>query len=192
MPNLITRAAAIARHIHRGQYRKYTGRPYLEHCARVAALVSLQPNDVTDVSIAAAWLHDTVEDCRPEELETLIADIKSLDHSAAGQSVWDLVSALTNPSKQYPNIIRAAKKAMDREHLAKASVTVQVIKLCDRYDNLCELPHGDFRTQYGYESTRLVHVIGRASPVMVDAILDQIGGPPGQPRILLAPGLATS
>ncbi len=185
MLNLITHAAAIARRIHKGQFRKYTERPYVEHCARVAALVSLQPTGCTDRSIAAAWLHDTIEDCRPEEKDELIAELHRMDNAYPNINLWMLVDALTNLSKQFPHLNREERKKMDRERLSKASDEVKIIKLCDRYDNLCELPAGDFRVQYGYESVLLVDAIGHANPTMAEAILDQIERPPGLPRILL-------
>lgn len=61
---LQVRAARFARDAHKGQSRKYTGRPYIVHPMNVAVLVK---NHYTgphyDEAIAAAWLHDVVEDC---------------------------------------------------------------------------------------------------------------------------------
>jgi (p)ppGpp synthase/HD superfamily hydrolase len=55
-------AAIFANNAHKGQKRKYNGRPYIEHPMRVAFAVSLIPEAEPEV-IAAAWLHDVVEDC---------------------------------------------------------------------------------------------------------------------------------
>lgn len=51
---------ATAAHEGIGQVRKYTGEPYINHPAAVAELVSSVPH--TPEMLAAAWLHDTVED----------------------------------------------------------------------------------------------------------------------------------
>lgn len=61
----IARAEQIARVAHEGQMDK-VGHPYIEHPARVATIVRWTGRDLTeselDVAIAAAWLHDVVED----------------------------------------------------------------------------------------------------------------------------------
>ncbi|MTJ93609.1 MAG: HD domain-containing protein, partial [Desulfovibrio sp.] len=64
MPTLIARAAAFAAEAHAavGQVRKYTGEPYVEHPRAVARLVADAGGD--DAMVAAAWLHDVVEDTR--------------------------------------------------------------------------------------------------------------------------------
>jgi hypothetical protein len=62
MTDLIAAPAAFATEAHEriDQRRKYTNQPYQEHLKAVAELVA----EVTDDAemIAAAWLHDTVED----------------------------------------------------------------------------------------------------------------------------------
>jgi (p)ppGpp synthase/HD superfamily hydrolase len=60
--NLIIKAADLANIAHEGQKRKYNGRPYIEHLMRVAGRVTLL-SDSTEEEIAAAWLHDVIEDC---------------------------------------------------------------------------------------------------------------------------------
>lgn len=61
MPDLlIADAAAFAAQAHAGQVRKYTGEPYIRHPEAVAKLVQASGGDTA--MVAAAWLHDTVED----------------------------------------------------------------------------------------------------------------------------------
>jgi hypothetical protein len=59
MADLVARARDLAHRAHAGQVDK-TGRPYIEHVARVAAAVSDDPE-----AEAVAWLHDVAED-QPE------------------------------------------------------------------------------------------------------------------------------
>lgn len=61
MSDLITRAMLFAEHAHRGQPRRYTAGPYIEHPRRVAAHATYL--GLSDEAIAAAWLHDVHEDC---------------------------------------------------------------------------------------------------------------------------------
>lgn len=58
-PLTLSEVAALARRAHEGQTDK-AGRPYAEHLAAVAAGVRARGG--SDEQIAAAWLHDSVED----------------------------------------------------------------------------------------------------------------------------------
>lgn len=122
---LVERALEFARAAHGsvGQLRKYSGQPYDEHLRRVAEMVSAVTDDAE--MIAAAWLHDVVEDT-----PTTIEQIER--HFGAG--VRDLVDALTDISRPQDGN-RAARKALDRAHLAQASARAQTVKLADLIDN---------------------------------------------------------
>lgn len=127
MSNLESRAAAFAAHHHSvvGQLRKYTSEPYIVHPCAVAQ--KLRPLAcATEVMLAAAWLHDVVEDTT-----ATLEDVES----AFGAEVAGLVGMLTNPSKGSREN-RAARKAQDRAHVAGASPAAKTIKAADRLDNL--------------------------------------------------------
>ena len=62
------RIYATAAHAAIGQVRKYTGERYIQHPCAVVNLVLSVPH--TEEMIAAAWLHDVVEDT-----EASLADI---------------------------------------------------------------------------------------------------------------------
>lgn len=125
MTDLIDRARQFATTAHRnvGQLRKYTGQPYEEHLRSVAEMVGAVTVDAE--VIAAAWLHDVVEDT-----PTTIEEIER----AFGQNVRALVEALTDVSRPHDGN-RAARKALDREHLARAPARAQTVKLADLLDN---------------------------------------------------------
>ncbi len=155
--SLIIKAAALANRAHEGQKRKYSGLPYVHHPARVAARVALLGN-VTEVMVAAAFVHDVVEDTvvKLPEIEELL-----------GSDVADLVSWLTNPSKGM-NLNRSERKAIDRAHLSKAPREAKVIKLADRIDNLREMTDApeDFRKLYGAETLLLLDAIGASDNLL--------------------------
>ena len=107
MSDLINRAERFARVRHEGQFRKGKAKePYTNHLAEVAALVERWSG--SESAIAAAWLHDTVEDCPP----TSVTELESL----FGKDVADIVAELTD-DKSLPKadrkklqIINAANK----------------------------------------------------------------------------------
>lgn len=117
------RRYATRAHAEAGQRRKYTDEPYIVHPAAVAELVrSVCPEDEL---LAAAWLHDTVEDT-----DTTLGDIEA----HFGVRVAQLVGMLTDSAQpQAKN--RAARKLAHFRHTAAASPEAQTIKLADIIDN---------------------------------------------------------
>lgn len=57
---ILEKALIFATDAHKGQFRKYTGDPYITHPIAVSKIVATITND--EDMIAAALLHDTVED----------------------------------------------------------------------------------------------------------------------------------
>ncbi|URM91380.1 HD domain-containing protein [Streptomyces sp. MRC013] len=85
MPHLsLQQVEAIARRAHAGQTDK-AGRPYAEHLRAVAEGVRARGG--SDGQVAAAWLHDAVEDG--------VLPPHRLAGAALPQEVKDIVSALT-------------------------------------------------------------------------------------------------
>lgn len=143
------RAFASLKHAEVGQLRKYTGEPYINHPKAVAELVRSVPH--TEEMIAAAWLHDTVEDtnCTLDEIDNLF-----------GFEVAALVEMLTDVSKPEDGN-RATRKAIDREHTAKASPEGKTIKLADLIDNSHSIIERDpkFAKVYLAEKALLLEVL---------------------------------
>jgi (p)ppGpp synthase/HD superfamily hydrolase len=117
------RVFATAAHAAVGQVRKYTFEPYIVHPAEVASIV--MSHGGTDAMVAAAWLHDTVEDTGVT-IETIRAEF--------GVEVAELVGWLTDVSRpEHGN--RAHRKALDRAHRAAAPAEAQTVKLADLIAN---------------------------------------------------------
>lgn len=116
-------ASRFAQKAHQGQSRKYTLVPYFTHCAEVARIVELAGGDAD--MVAAAYLHDTIEDCGVTEQE--------LAHEV-GVHAASLVYWLTDASKPSDGN-RAARKAIDRAHIASAPDRAKIIKLADLISN---------------------------------------------------------
>ncbi len=131
--SLVERARDYATDAHRriDHRRKYSQQPYEVHLKSVAGLVA-NVSDDTEM-IAAAWLHDIVEDT--EVTLEQVGDI-------FGPGVSQLVYELTDVSRPGDGN-RAARKAIDRNHLARASPRAQTVKLADLCDNAVDITRGD-------------------------------------------------
>lgn len=102
--NQITLAKNIAEQVHAGQFRRDRLTPYFEHVYKVAT--KLTPFG-TNVEIAAAFLHDAVEDGR--------ISFSTLKSSGVSDKVIDLVKILTHhkyePYESYILHIKENKSA---------------------------------------------------------------------------------
>ncbi|MFF4499862.1 HD domain-containing protein [Streptomyces sp. NPDC001401] len=99
---------ATARAAHEGQTDK-AGRPYAEHLRAVAEGVRARGGD--DEQIAAAWLHDAVED------DALSA--QWLDEAALSRRTKDIVLALTKRAGESPEEYAARILATPGARLVK-------------------------------------------------------------------------
>lgn len=161
--DVITAAIDLATRSHAAinQMRKYTGDPYICHPRAVAAIVASVPH--TPEMIAAAWLHDVVEDT-----PTTIEDVRA----ACGDMVADLVEWLTDVSKPSDGN-RAARKALDRAHSAAAPPEAQTIKLADLIDNAQSIAEHDpsFAVTYRREKMELLKVMTKGDKTLYDRAL---------------------
>jgi (p)ppGpp synthase/HD superfamily hydrolase len=137
-----------------GQRRKYTDEPYITHPCAVAELV--REVGGSDAMIAAAYLHDVVEDT-PVTIKEVEAEF--------GPEVAAMVSDLTDISRPEDGN-RAARKVIDRAHSAAASAEAQTIKLADLIDNTRTIVERDpaFAVVYVREKRALLEVMTKGDP----------------------------
>ena len=142
---------ATAAHAAVGQMRKYTDDPYIVHPIRVATTVAKFGG--TDEMIAAAYLHDVVEDTGVS-----IEDILDM----FGSVVAVIVDGLTDVSKPEDGN-RAVRKAMDRQHSAGATYEAQFVKCADIIDNAHDIGDNDpsFNVVYRKEMLLLIQVLDK-------------------------------
>ena len=157
--NIVEKARifATASHHAAGNVRKYTGEPYINHPAAVVALVASVPH--TPEMLAAAWLHDTVEDTRVS---------LGVIEQEFGAEVADMVEMLTDVSHANDGL-RAHRKARDREHTAQASPAAKTIKLADLIDNTRSIVERDpkFAEIYMAEKALLLEVLTEGAPELM-------------------------
>jgi len=151
MSDLIQKAQEFATTEHQriNHVRKYSNKPYQTHLQAVAKLVASVTND--EQIIAAAWLHDTVEDT-PATLGDIEIEF--------GIQVAELVEELTDVSKPSDGN-RAARKEIDRQHLATASRRAKTIKLADLIHNCADIVKHDekFAVTFLAEMQALLEVL---------------------------------
>ena len=161
------RAKAFATAAHKAidHRRKYTGESYIVHPAAVVEIVRSVPHD--QAMIAAAWLHDVVEDTR--------VTIKQVQEEF-GIDIALLVGWLTDVSCSGDGN-RSARKALDREHSSAAPARAQTIKVADLIDNTKTIVAYDpkFARVYLPEKQALLSALTLADPTLVAIARDQIG-----------------
>lgn len=132
--NLTYKAAQFAKQKHAGQIRRGSGAAYFSHVEEVAIMVAAILDDAE--AVAAAYLHDTVEDCGV-----------TLDEIAEkfGYRVAQIVEGLTDvyTKEAYPAMSRAERKQKERERLGMTDPVTQTIKLCDLISNTRSIVRDD-------------------------------------------------
>ncbi len=117
--NVVKAAEELARKAHQGQERK-GGAPYITHPERVASLLDNAGFD--ELTIAAAWLHDTIEDTHVSEREIelvhpdLLPIIKAVSEDAS--LPWE------------------ERKRSHTNSVVSASDKAKAVACADRIDNL--------------------------------------------------------
>jgi guanosine-3',5'-bis(diphosphate) 3'-pyrophosphohydrolase len=121
---LFVRALAFAAQKHRDQRRKdQEASPYINHPIALADVL-INAGGVDDVTVlAAAILHDTVEDTEttPEELEREF-----------GAAIAEAVLAVTDDK----SLAKAERKRLQIEHAASLTREAKLVKLADKICNV--------------------------------------------------------
>jgi (p)ppGpp synthase/HD superfamily hydrolase len=150
--NIIQKAADFALLAHEGQKRK-NGKPYFTHVEAVANLVNdnwsrlIPPtaqdnwNDCKDHVVAAAYLHDVIEDCGVTKdmliasgFSVMTVEIVEALSKKRGENYFDFIMRIHDSGAFRPGIV--------------------AVKLCDLEHNMSDLDKGSLKDKY-----RLAHYI---------------------------------
>lgn len=157
MENIVEKALEFAAKAHKGQVRKYTGEPYINHPIEVMNIVQ-RTAECYPAMLCAALLHDSVEDTDVTH-EDIVYEF--------GEWVAELVENLTDVSKPEDGN-RAQRKEIDRQHTAQAHYEAKTIKLADLISNsksICEHDK-DFAKVYIKEKELLLEVLTEGDPTL--------------------------
>lgn len=156
------RAFALAAHTAAKNVRKYTGEPYINHPAHVAAII--RPV-ATPEMLAAAWLHDVVEDANiPIEV---IADEFG---PVVATMVWHL-----SKSANHSDGKRAVRRSIELMHMGTLTpdeATVKVGDITSNLSSIVKLAKPKFARMYLKEKTievELLASLGAAPHLVVNA-----------------------
>ena len=121
---LLLRALAFAAHKHRDQRRKDAeASPYINHPIALAEVLARE-GGVTDVEVlAAALLHDTIEDTATT-FDELVENF--------GAAIAGMVAEVTDDGA----LPKADRKRLQIEHAAQLSAGAKLVKLADKICNL--------------------------------------------------------
>lgn len=154
--SIVEAAEKIARKAHQGQMRKWTEKTeeFIVHPIRVAEKV--KSLNLGDVAVAAAYLHDVIEDCGDQWAKDI--------EEQCGKEVLDLVNELTFPTDkpEFRGMPRAEKNKIRFAKMAVMTEMAKRIKLVDRLDNVCDMKCAPLKMKQKYipESAQLVDLIG--------------------------------
>jgi (p)ppGpp synthase/HD superfamily hydrolase len=151
---LVTRAADFAARAHIAQQRKgLAGEPCVNHLTEVAALLAEATRGEDAELIAAAYLHDTLEDTsvRYEDLAQHFGD-----------GIAQLVAEVTD-DKSLP---KSERKRLQIETMRKKSARARLLKIADKTSNLRALVSSP---PAGWSKARLLEYIDWAEAVIGQA-----------------------
>ncbi|MCL4204055.1 MAG: HD domain-containing protein [Pirellulaceae bacterium] len=123
--SLMLEAVSFAARKHAGQLRKDNSTPYVAHPFRVMTILATVFHVTDPEVLAAAALHDTIEDTATDRDELI---------ERFGTRVADMVAALSK-DKRKPDSEREREYF---ETLCVAPIEVRLCKLADLYDNLTD------------------------------------------------------
>lgn len=118
-------AAARAAQWHQHNLRNDGRTPYVAHPARVAMTVAIMFGFTDEKILAAAYLHDVIEDGE--------VDYDDIDEEF-GREVADYVAAMSKDTRR----IEAERERKYDEQLAAGPWQARLIKLADVFDNLSD------------------------------------------------------
>lgn len=123
---------------HGEQERKYTAERYIAHPMRVMETCRKYTDDVT--ILAAALLHDVLEDTEVSTEEMLEFLEKMMGHDNAARTV-KLVEELTDiyTKTNYPKWNRRKRKSKEADRIEATSAASQLVKYADIIDNTSEI-----------------------------------------------------
>lgn len=129
--DIIDRAYIFSARVHDGQVR-LSGEPYLSHPLEVAYILANMNMDT--VSIAAALLHDVIEDTHatPEEIKAIFGD--EVLHIVSGVTKLSAITFNSSEERQAESIRRMLLAMAD-------DIRVILIKLADRLHNMRTLQY---------------------------------------------------
>lgn len=161
--SLIIRAAHFAAEKHKNQRRKDAdATPYINHPLTLAKILSLEAGVQDPETLAAAILHDTVEDTETTEQELV---------DNFGANIARIVMEVTD-DKSLP---KAERKRLQITNAAKKSPQAKLVKIADKIANLRDVAGSppaawplERRQDYFDWAREVVNALGETNPRLAE------------------------
>jgi (p)ppGpp synthase/HD superfamily hydrolase len=164
---VLTDAILFAADKHRHQTRKNSSLPYVVHPLEVMHIL-IRHGVRDEATLAAAVLHDVVEDCGVSATEV---------EQRFGRPVAELVAALTKPPKKKGTDEKQAK-AQALEQVRRGPEAARIVKMADRLSNLRDLDaldwHPSWKADYRDEAEAIARLGQDALPSLADELLHMV------------------
>ena len=163
-PRLVLRALAFAAQRHRDQRRRDRhASPFVNHPIEVATLLADVGGVSDTTALAAAVLHDVVEDTATttEEIESVF-----------GAAIARIVAEVTD-DPALPGVERRRQQALRAATLSPAA---RLIKIADKTANLRQLPNDwtpERRADYALSATKVVDAC-RGTNAALEQLFDEV------------------
>ena len=154
---LVWHAFLVAKCAHAGQLRDQ-GTPYLLHPLRAALLLVEGFQIYAADMIAAALLHDVVEDTQC----VTVADVRR----CFGTSIADIVGALTKSPRG--GRCKAAATSEYYDSLAQAGEAARIVKLADKLDNVRDVANSPCLRKRAETAADAEQLFGLLCPTLSD------------------------
>jgi guanosine-3',5'-bis(diphosphate) 3'-pyrophosphohydrolase len=124
---VILKAARFAAHKHRDQRRKGTSAsPYINHPIALASILREEGDVTNEIAIAAALLHDTIE-----ETETSYEELRG----QFGREIANVVAEVSDTKW----LEKKSRKRLQISKAARSSEPAKLVKLADKIANLRDI-----------------------------------------------------
>ena len=121
---LVSEAAELAAHRHNGMARKGRGsEPYINHLAEVANLIAAATDGADAELVAAAWLHDSIEDTEATREEL-------------AQKFSERVASLVVECTDDMSLPKSERRRLQVVHAPHKSPSAKLIKIADKISNI--------------------------------------------------------
>jgi len=172
-PGLVHISADIARQAHEGQFRlDAEKRPYIVHPALAADLVGKLETKDEEV-IAAAWLHDVIEDTplkTPDDF-TRAFSTRGYADAASIKRIYGLVDELTMPD----DIVWEKVRSYQIDKIASLSPAAKILKMADQVANYLDGMPAKWSAEkiraYSFKSLDICAACAEAAPYIYEVFL---------------------
>lgn len=180
MDKLLEAIRDFADQAHGDQTRKYTPDRYIVH--PVWVMETCRKYEDRFEVLAAALLHDVVEDTAVMNAE-IVDFLQTLMPRPQALEIARLVLELTDVyiKKDYPQLNRKERKALEAERLGQVSADAQTIKYADIIDNCLDIliHEPEFGRKYQAEGQAILKLTTEGNPRLYKIALETVNAVPG-------------